>query len=183
MVDFDTKILTHYHVDLDNSIMFCRYDRGECPVIQSKQKQEQGRSSIFFADSRNSMGPSKFSNKNDFVSEIDREKLMHKYYEHDQDKMTSQEIYALKCVTFPYLDKDDIRLRLSDRSIINKELDLNTASILNETEKPQIRELLYSLRSCISSHDNSSANSKNYVSLKPVALKPFYNMPYLTHER
>ncbi len=44
--------------------------------------------------------------------------------------MTASEIRRFKTKTFPYLDKDDIRLNLSDRVIIKKEHDLVTNPFL-----------------------------------------------------
>ncbi len=71
---------------------------------------------------------------------------------------------------------------MSDRNIIRKELDLNTDSILSDTDKHSIRDFFNSMLECISTHDNLSIQNKFYVSLKPVNLKLFYIKPYLTHE-
>ncbi len=88
----------------------------------------------------------------------------------------------MKVKTFPYLIDDDVTLSMSDRNIIRKELDLNTDSVLSDTDKHSIRDFCYSMLECISTHDNPSVQNKSYVSLKPVNLKLFYIIPYLTHE-
>ncbi len=72
---------------------------------------------------------------------------------------------------------------MSDRSIVQKELDLTTDSVLPEIERADIVDFLYSMRGCLSTHDNPSVHCKAAVSLKPVNLKPFDIRPYLTHEK
>ncbi len=72
---------------------------------------------------------------------------------------------------------------MSDRNIIRKEVDLNTYSVLTDRDKPIICDVFFSVRECLSNHDNPSFQSKTFVSLKPVDLKPFYMKPYLTHEK
>ncbi len=39
------------------------------------------------------------------------------------------------------------------------------------------------MKECLSTNDNPSVQSKTFVSLKPVDLKPFYIKPYLTYEK
>ncbi len=96
--------------------------------------------------------------------------------------MTAAQIRELKVKTFPYLSHDDVRLSMSDRNIIRKELDLGTDSVLPGNDKQSIRDFFYSMCECLSTHDNPSVKNKSYVSLKTVNLKPFYIKPYLTHE-
>ncbi len=96
--------------------------------------------------------------------------------------MTSAQIRELKVKIFPYLSDDDVRLSMSDRNIIRKELDLDTDSVLAVNDKQSIRDFSYSMRECLSMHHNPSVQNKLYVSLKPVNLKPFYIKSYLTHE-
>ncbi len=100
--------------------------------------------------------------------------MMQDYYNHNQDKMSPAQIRVLKVKTFPYLSDEDVRLSMSDRNIIRKELDLNTDSGLSDTDKHSIRDFFYSMRKCISTHDNLSIQNKSYLSLKPVNLKLFY---------
>ncbi len=50
---------------------------------------------------------------------------MKDYYNHNQDKMTPDQIRELKLKTFPYLSIDDVCLSMSDRNIVRKELNLN----------------------------------------------------------
>ncbi len=109
--------------------------------------------------------------------------VMRDYYSHDQDKMTTADIFALKCKTFPYLDKSDVCLKMSDRVIIERDLDLVTDSVLSETDRVKVKHFYYSCRECLSTHDNRSVQNKMYVSLRPITLKPFYIRPYLTHEK
>ncbi len=68
-----------------------------------------------------------------------------------------------------------MHLSLSDRNIVRKELDLNTDSVLSDSDKQSIRDFYYSMNS-------PSAQNKSYVFLKPVNLTPFYIKPYFTHE-
>ncbi len=94
--------------------------------------------------------------------------MMQDYYSHNQDKMSLAQIRELKVKTFPYLSDDDVRLSMFDRNIIRKELDLNTDSILCDTDKHSIRDYVYSMRECISTYYNPSVQNKSYLSLKPV---------------
>ncbi len=80
--------------------------------------------------------------------------VMSDYYAHDQDKMTTAQIYALKCKTFPYLYKSDVSLKMSDNVIIERELDLLTDSVLSETDRVKVKDFYYSCRECLSTHDN-----------------------------
>ncbi len=57
------------------------------------------------------------------------------YYSHNQDKMIPAQIRELKIKAFPYLDSDDVRLCMSDQNIIRKELDLDTDSVLEHSDK------------------------------------------------
>ncbi len=61
-------------------------------------------------------------------------------------------------------------------------MDLNTDSVLSDTDKQSIRDFYYSMRECLSTHDNPSVQNKSYILLKPINLKQFYVKPYLTHE-
>ncbi len=107
----------------------------------------------------------------------DKEVLTHDMimidYSHDQDKMNASQIYALKSKTFPYLDKTDVRLKMSDRVIIEKELDLVTDSVLSETDRIKVKYFYYSCREYLSTHDNPSVQNKTFASLKAANLKPF----------
>ncbi len=99
-----------------------------------------------------------------------------------QDKMTPDQIRELKIKIFTYLSSDDIHFSMSDRNIVRKELDLSTYTVLPDSDKHSIRDFYYSMRECLSTHDNPNVQNKSYVSLKPVNLKPFYMKRYLTHE-
>ncbi len=110
------------------------------------------------------------------------ELMMKNYYSYNQDKMTTAQIRDLKVKTFPYLSDVDVRLCMYDRNIVRKELDLDTDSVLAVNDKWSISDFFYSMRECLSTHDNLSVQNKSYVSLKPVNLKPFYIMPNPTHE-
>ncbi len=108
---------------------------------------------------------------------------MKHYYTIDQDHMKTGEIRKLKLKTFPYLDKNDVKLDMLDRSIVQRELSLTTDSVLPDHEKSDMVDFFYSMRECLSTHDNSSVDCKMTVSLNPVNLKPFYIRSYLTHEK
>ena len=109
--------------------------------------------------------------------------ILEHYYKCDQDNMTTSQIYDLKRKTFPYLPPDDLRLKLTDKIIIEKDLDLHTDTVLTLTDRETVKDLFYSLRECLSTHDNPSIHNKAFVSLNPVNLKPFYIKPYLTHDK
>ncbi len=64
----------------------------------------------------------------------EHENMMKNYYKHNQDKMTLDQIRQLKLQTFPYLSSDDVRLSMSDRNIVRKELNLNTDSVLSDND-------------------------------------------------
>ncbi len=59
--------------------------------------------------------------------------------------MSSTQIRELKVKTFPYLIDDDVRLSMSDKNIIRKELDLDTDYGLSSTDRHFIHDffLLY----------------------------------------
>ncbi len=121
------------------------------------------------------------SHSNEFIDN-QHELMMKDYYSHNQDKMSPTQIRELKVQTFPYLSDDDVRLSMSDRNIIKKELDLDTDSVLSGTDKHSILDLFYSIHDCLSIHDKPSVQNKSYVSIKLVNLKLFYIKPYLTHQ-
>ncbi len=118
---------------------------------------------------------------NEFIDK-QHELMMTDYYSHNQDKMSPAQIRELKVKTFPYLSDDDIRLSMSDRNIIRKELDLDTDSVLSGNDKHSIHDFFYSMHGCLSTHDNPRVQNKSNVSIKPFNLKPFYIKAYLTHE-
>ncbi len=74
------------------------------------------------------------ANSNEFIDN-QHEPMMKYYYSHNQDKMSPAQIRELKVKSFPYLSDDDVRLFMSDRNIIRKELDLDTDSVLSGTDK------------------------------------------------
>ncbi len=122
----------------------------------------------------------------DQINGIDKNKLeaiMKDYYSKDQDHMRANEIRKLKLRTFPYLDKNDVRLDMSDRSIVQSELDSSTDSVLPEIERSDIVDFFYTMSDCLSTHDNLSVHCNATLSLNPVNLKPFYIKPHLTHEK
>ncbi len=57
---------------------------------------------------------------------------------------------------------------MSDRNIVRKELDLNTDTLLSDSEKQSIWDFYYSMSECLSTHDNPSVQNKSFISLKPV---------------
>ncbi len=105
------------------------------------------------------------------------ELMMKNYYSYNKDKMRE-----LKVKTFHNPSHTDVRLSMSDRNIIRKELDLNTDSVLPVNDKQSIRDFFYSMHECLLTHNNPCVKNNWYVSLKSVNLKPFYIKPYLTHE-
>ncbi len=117
---------------------------------------------------------------NNFITSNKLDAIMKHYYNIDQD---NSEIRKLNLHTFPYLNKDDITLDMSDRSIVERELDLTTDSVLPDNEKHEMVNYFYCMRECLSTLDNSSVDCKTTVSLNPVNLKPFYIRPYLIHEK
>ncbi len=60
-------------------------------------------------------------------------------------------------------------------NIVRKESNLDTDYVLTDNDKQSIRDFYYSMRECVSTHDNNpSVQNKSYVSLKPVNLKSFF---------
>ncbi len=60
----------------------------------------------------------KYKNQfNDHQHEI----IMKDYYNHNQDKMTPDEIREFTIKTFPYLSSNYLRLSMPDRNIVRKE--------------------------------------------------------------
>ncbi len=112
------------------------------------------------------------------------ENMMKDYYKHNQDKMTPDEIRELKLKSFPYLSNDSVCLNMSDRNIIRKELDLNTDSVLSDNDKQSMRDIDYSTRECLSTHDNPSIQNNRNLQIKgtgfPVVLIPnSYSLNYI----
>ncbi len=182
----------------------CSLKMSECPIHQSMGKDPdiahsrnchtlynhtpQSHDYPTYADSRQMLKAqayyyNKYRRKyNNQFNNHQHEIIMRDYYKHNQDKMTPADIRELKSKTFPYLSNDDVRLSMSDRNIVRKELDLDTNSVLTDNDKQSIRDFYYSMSERLSTHDNPSVQNKSYVSLKPVNLKPFYIKPYLIHE-
>ncbi len=80
---------------------------------------------------------------NDDFNDNQHERMMKDYCSHNQDKMTTSQIRELKSKTFPYLSHDDVRLSMSNRNIVRKELDLDTDSVLSGTDKQSIRDIFF----------------------------------------
>ncbi len=171
---------------MDGSVVFCGYSKDKCTVLKCDTQQSNMRQGTQTGSSlRYTNQYRRWGNASDVT---DEEVLMHDlvmsdYYSHDQDKMNASQIYALKCQTFPYLDKSDVRLKMSDRVIIERELDLVKDSVLSKTDRIKVKDFYYSCRECLSTHDNPSIQNKTFVSLKPINLKLFYIRPYLTLEK
>ncbi len=193
--------ITYLHQDMDGSSAMCSLSMSACPInhqlgidpdiAHSRTCQKpynhttQSHDYSTYAESLH-MSKHGFhhnyhndTQRNEFINN-QHEIMMKDYYSHNQNKMSPAQIRELKVKTFPYLSDDDVRLSMSDRNIIRKELDLNTDSVLSDTDKYSIRDCLYSMRECLSTHDNPSVQNKSDVSLKPINLKPFYIKPYQT---
>jgi hypothetical protein len=181
------QIQTHFHQDFDGSISFCTNDPDNCEITTSQEIK----SNSFTHNTPVNMHGNNYSTAFEYRPQKSRnsilaeqyEGIMTDYYEYDQENMSVSEISKLKLKTFPYLDPTDIRLEMTDKSIINKELNLTENSVLKPEDIPKIQDFFYQLGDCLSLHDNSSVQTKTFVSLNPVNLKPFYIKPYLTHER
>ncbi len=87
--------------------------------------------------------------------------MMKEYYICNQDKMTPDEIRQLTIKSFSYLSKDEMRLGMSDRNIIRKELDLDTDTLLSDNNKQSIRYFYYSMRKCLSKHVITTCKTKH----------------------
>ncbi len=70
---------------------------------------------------------------------------MKHYYTVDQDHMKISDIRKLKLHTFPYLDKNYLGLDMSDRSIVQRELDLTTDSVLHDQDKSDMVDVFFIL--------------------------------------
>jgi hypothetical protein len=202
------NILSHHHTDLDKSISFCTMTIDECPIVAATQNNnlsnsvkhvqndctplrytdpllEHENSTKFSQIAKSYMNHSIMQENHAYTTKLTDKftSILEQYYKYDQDKMTAIQIYDLKRKTFPYLPSNDLRLKMPDRVIIDKDLDLITDSILSPKDREIVKNLFYSLRECLSTHDNPSIQNKAFVSLNPVNLKPFYIKPYLTHDK
>ena len=180
-------IASHSHEDIDGTIVLCSHDLKTCPLTQHSSHHEP--LEPYMSHDYNIV-PKRIAEVNahqlndgssPFVSPL-AEKIA-RYQNIDQSKMTTEEIYKLKRYTFPYLDHDDVRLSLPDKTIIERELDLTTDSVLTPDQRPMVGKLFYDIRECLSIHDNPSISSKRFVTLSPINLRPFYIKPYLTHPK
>ncbi len=177
---------THLHKDIDGSIAMCSLKISECPIHRSMGNDLDKVHSLTCQSLYNHTPQSldyptcarrlhmpkgnvhNYNNtcrkyKNQF-NENQHEIMMKDYYNHNQDKMTPDEIRELKVKMFPYLSSDDIRLSMSDRNIVRKELDLNTDTVLSDNDKHSIRDSFYFMRECLLTHDNPSVQNKSCVS-------------------
>lgn len=185
MVDFwqsNSFPVCHLHQDLDGSVAFCMGSNSDQCNAMSGQSQNDSNNSTC-----NSTSTFYVPNENAALAhdkkDIELENTMRMYYEHDQDKMTPSDIKQLKLKTFPFLSKNDIRLTMTDRMIIERELDLSTDSVLTDADRSSVRQFFYEHRQCLSTHGQPGISNKKCVTLKPVNLKPFYIRPYLTNQR
>ncbi len=143
----EKNYISHYHVDLDGGIAFCSCSKDKCPIVNCESQQSGMRQgSQTGLSMRNTSQYKRNANVSDVTDDevLSHDLVMKDYYSHDQDNMTTAEIYALKCKTFPYLDKSDVRLKMSDRVIIEKELDLVTDSVLSEADRVKVKDFYYS---------------------------------------
>ncbi len=157
-----TNTVTYLHIDIDDSIAMCSMKMSECPIYQSIGNDPDINHSHTCQDLNNHTPQSldyptcaetlhmpkgnlhNFNNtgskyKNQF-NDHQHQIMMKDYYYHNQDKMTPDEIRELKIKTVSYLSSDDIRLSMSDRNIVTKELDLNTDFVLSDSDKQSIKD-------------------------------------------
>ncbi len=177
-----SNTVTHLHQDIDGSNAMCSLKMSDCPIHQSMGKDPdiahshtchdlynhtpQSHDFPTCADSMHMSKSNAYHNnhgrryKNQF-NDHQYENMMRDYYKHNQDMITSDEIRELKIKTFPYLSIDDVRLSMSDRNIVRKELDLNTDSVLHDNDKQSIRDFFYSMRECLSTHDTLAFRTRH----------------------
>ena len=117
-----------YHIDYDvnTDLLFCT--QKDCDHVQT-------------GDCHTSLDKS-----SDFAFGVDPEKYK-RYLTFDQDNMTPVEIRKLQLHTFPHLNDDDVRLDMTDRAIIDRELDLETDTLLQtQADKKEVRLFFYDHR-------------------------------------
>ncbi len=126
--------ITHIHQDMNDSCAMCCLNISACPITQpmgsepDKAPHSKHHTSHSYtiqsydfptcAESKhicmsNSDNYSMSKDRNTEFNENQHEKMMKHYHKYNQDKMTAQQIRELKCKTFPYLSKDDVRLNMS----------------------------------------------------------------------
>jgi hypothetical protein len=159
------NILSHYHTDLDKSISFCTMTIDECPIVAVTQNnrsdsikhvqndsmplqyanplQQHKNSTKFSKNAKLYMNHSITQEKHVYTTKLTDKftSILEQYYKYDQDKMTAIQIYDLKRKTFPYLPSNDLRLKMPDRVIIDKDLDLLTDSILSPKDREIVKNL------------------------------------------
>ncbi len=79
--------------------------------------------------------------------------MMKNYYSYNQDKMTAAQNKGAESQN---ISLSDIRLSMSDRNIVRKELDLDTDLVLSGNDKQPIRDFFHSMCECLSTHNNPS---------------------------
>ncbi len=181
---------THLHQDLNCSSAMCSLNMSACPInhmlgIASDIPHSHpchnhcnhNPQSYDYPSCAESLHISKHCHHHEYQTKphskefIDNHELMMKdYYSYNQDKMSPAQIRKLKVKTFSYLSDDDVRLSMSVRNIIRKELDLDTDFVLSGNDKQSICDFFYFMCECLSTHDNPSVQNKSYMSLKPYLL-------------
>ncbi len=157
---------THLHQDMDGSSAMCSLSMSVCPInhmlgIAPDIAHSQTCHNQYYHTPQSHDYPTcaeslhitkhchhhKYQTKPHSNEFIDNQHglMMKDYYSYNQDKMSSAQIRELKVKTFPYLSDDDVRLSMSDRNIIRKELYLDTDSVLSGNDKQSIRDLFFTL--------------------------------------
>ncbi len=157
---------THFHQDLDGNSAMCSLSMLACPINNmlviatdiahsrtyhnQYNHTPQSHDYSTCAESRHMSKHChhhKYQNNphsNEFINN-QHELMMKDYYSYNQDKMSPAQIRELKVKTFPYMSDDDVRLSMSDRKSINKELNLDTDSVLSGNDKHSIHDFVFTL--------------------------------------
>ncbi len=173
--------VTHFHTDVEGSFAMCSKTVSDCPIHQTMTGGHDTAHTCHYhilhnhgtqshdqhATSNMTCTRNVHTNNNNNIDGIENDsteyklnEMMKEYYKHNQDSITRDQIRELKIKTFPYLSNDDVCLSMSDRNIVRKELGRNTDTVLSDIDKHSIRDFYYSMRECLSKHDNPSIQNK-----------------------
>ncbi len=95
----------------------------------------------------------------------------------DNSKVSHISLYYEKREIYPFLEPNDVRLRMKDNEIIDRDIDMST-SVLSETEKLRFKQILVKEKQTLSLHGESGDCPHFQVNFELKDTTPFYIRPY-----
>ena len=92
-------------------------------------------------------------------------------------KLTRENLYKEKLARYPFLERTDRRLKMTDEEIMNRDIDL-TGCVLSEPEKRELRAMLLARKDAFSLHSEKGNCTRFEVDFELTSDDPFYIRPY-----